>query len=91
MRSMSPATLETIDSQGISPSILYGIVGWGNCSAKLLNDVEKYKLKQQNILKESKRVPDSKVLSIIYYLLSIIANWVLYISLLQVTVSMFSF
>ena len=41
MRQMPKSTLSTIYLQGILPSVLYGIVIWGNCAPTLMNSIEK--------------------------------------------------
>ena len=40
MRGMPKSTLSSIYFQGILPSVLYGILIWGNCSITLLSNIE---------------------------------------------------
>ena len=64
MRSLSPSTLETIYNQGILPSVLYGIIIWGNCAPNIMSNVEKTHLRAARYIKRiKKRIPDHEVLS----------------------------
>ena len=49
---------------GISPSVLYGILIWGNCATHLLDDVEKIHIKAARFIEKIKKsVKDSDVLA----------------------------
>ena len=74
MRGMPKSTLSTIYFQGILPSVLYGILIWGNCSNALLSSIEKVHIRAARFIHRIKKsVPDIYVLSsvkwkeIIYY------------------------
>ena len=68
MNSLHKSTLRTIYNTGILPSILYGILIWGNCAQHLLDDVEKIHIKAARYIERIKKsTPDTEVLST--------ANW----------------
>ncbi len=74
MREMPKSTLSSIYFQGILPSVLYGILIWGNCSTTLLSSIEKVHIRAARFIHRIKKsIPDSNVLAfvkwkeIIYY------------------------
>ena len=65
MNSFDKLTLRTIYNIGILPSVLYGILIWGNCAKHLLDDVEKIHIKSARFIEKIKKnVKDSDVLSL---------------------------
>ena len=74
MRGMPLPTLSTIYFQGILPSVIYGILIWGNCSDNLMSYVENVHIKAARFINRVKKsVRDNAVLAkvkwkpIIYY------------------------
>ena len=68
MNSLDKGSLRKIYNAGILPSVLYGILIWGNCAEHLMNDIEKIHIKAARFVERiSKRVPDTSVLEV--------ANW----------------
>ena len=64
MNRLDKSTLKTIYHTGILPSILYGIIIWGNCAEHLLDDIEKIHIKAARYIERiKKQTPDSEVLS----------------------------
>lgn len=69
MRQMPKSTLSSIYFQGILPSVLYGIVVWGNCSPALMNNIEKIHIRAARFIHRLKRtVPDTSVISLVKWL-----------------------
>ena len=57
-------TLRTIYYIGILPSVLYGILIWGNCAEHLMNDVERIHIKAARFVERVKKsVKDSHILT----------------------------
>ena len=74
MRQMPKSTLSTIYFQGILPSVLYGIIIWGNCSASLMNSIEKIHIRAARFINRLKKsIPYSAVISTVKW--STIANY----------------
>ena len=68
MNSLDKVTLRTIYNTGILPSVLYGILIWGNAADHLINDIERIHIKAARFVERiSKSIPDSEVLNV--------ANW----------------
>ena len=64
MRGIPKSTLSTIYFQGILPSILYGILIWGNCSPSLMSSIDKVHIRVARFINRVKKsVPDSAVLN----------------------------
>ena len=68
MKTMSQKTLSTIYFQGILPSVIYGILIWGNCAPNLMSSIEKIHIRAARFIHHVKdSVPDNNVLEV--------ANW----------------
>ena len=55
MRGMPKSTLSAIYFQGVLPSVLYGIIIWGNCSNTLLSSVEKVHIRAARFIHRIKK------------------------------------
>ena len=65
MNSLDKVTLRTIYNTGILPSVLYGILIWGNAADHLINDIERIHIKAARFVERiSKSIPDSEVLNV---------------------------
>ena len=63
MREMPKSTLLSVYFQGILPSVIYGIIIWGNCSSTLMNSIEKIHVRAAKFIHRIKKsTPDTAVL-----------------------------
>ena len=65
MNSLDKLTLRTIYNTGILPSVLYGILIWGNCATHLLDDVEKIHIKAARFIEKIKKSVKDDVLTLV--------------------------
>ena len=66
MREMPKSTLCSIYFQGILPSILYGILIWGNCSPSSMANIERIHIRAARFIHRMKKsIPDSAVLDLV--------------------------
>ena len=56
MRKMPKSALLTIYFQGILPSVLYGIIIWGNCSPLLMLSIEKVHIRAARFIHRIKKI-----------------------------------
>lgn len=64
MNTLDKYTLRTIYNSGILPSVIYGILIWGNCADHLLDDIEKIHIKAARFIERiKKKVKDCEVLA----------------------------
>lgn len=69
MRQMTQSMLSKIYLQGLLPSVLYGIVIWGNCSTSLMNNIEKIHTRAARFIhRVQKSTPDDAVINTVKWL-----------------------
>ena len=63
---MPKSTLSTIYLQGILPSVLYGIVIWGNCAPTLMNSIEKIHTRAARYIHRVKKsTPNTEIMKLV--------------------------